>query len=262
MIRCSEGAVTEPLIGTAPHRRYWWAIEHPGPWPAHPIDEAVLGDTASWAIAENRRDDTTVLLVRRPDAPASGNVWWADTERGELHRGRLSAASIPELQRVEDPLWLVCTHGRRDQCCAILGRPMLDVVPGAWESTHIGGHRFAPTILLLPAGLVLGRVAPEDWPGVGGLGAPAVLHMRGLTSLDSAAQVVDGRARVEWARGATDAVDVSLLEEGARMRRYRVTDSAHSAEATVTRRDDPAVVASCGAEPSAHTRWEITGWQR
>ncbi len=56
---------------------------------------------------------------------------------------------------------LTCTNGKRDLCCAVRGRPVaeaLAALPGwdSWESTHLGGHRFAATIMLLPTGDMFG----------------------------------------------------------------------------------------------------------
>lgn len=58
---------------------------------------------------------------------------------------------------------LVCTHGTRDRCCATFGYPVysrlrrafLEDAAGAsrvWRVSHLGGHRFAPTLLDLPSG--------------------------------------------------------------------------------------------------------------
>ena len=46
------------------------------------------------------------------------------------------------------PLLLVCTHGRRDACCAQFGRPTAMALArrygtAVWETTHVGGDRFA-----------------------------------------------------------------------------------------------------------------------
>ena len=66
-----------------------------------------------------------------------------------------------------DPLWLVCTNGRRDLCCAELGRPVTSSLAGrwpeeTWETTHLGGHRFSATLLALPSGITLGRLDPDS----------------------------------------------------------------------------------------------------
>jgi (2Fe-2S) ferredoxin len=62
------------------------------------------------------------------------------------------------------PLYLVCTHGRHDPCCASRGRPVIARLAaargGVWQASHLGGCRFAPTVLVLPLGLMYGRVPP------------------------------------------------------------------------------------------------------
>jgi hypothetical protein len=57
-------------------------------------------------------------------------------------------------------LALVCTNGKRDQCCALRGRPVAAALAEAgwdtWECSHLGGHRFAATLLVLPTGDMFG----------------------------------------------------------------------------------------------------------
>ena len=60
----------------------------------------------------------------------------------------------------------MCTNGRRDRCCALLGRPLAAEIVAAghsevWEVTHLGGHRFSPTMLVLPHGYAYGRLTAE-----------------------------------------------------------------------------------------------------
>ena len=81
----------------------------------------------------------------------------------------LAAAGEP----VEHPLFLVCTHGKHDRCCAKFGRPLYDAIGEqvddgwAWQSSHIGGDRFAGNLVVLADGVYYGRVEPaEAWPVV------------------------------------------------------------------------------------------------
>ena len=71
------------------------------------------------------------------------------------------------------PLVLVCGHGTRDACCALRGTavyaalaPITSATDELWISSHQGGHRFAANVLVLPAGIQLGRVTPESAPHV------------------------------------------------------------------------------------------------
>ncbi len=64
-------------------------------------------------------------------------------------------------------MYLVCTHGRRDACCAKFGIPIYSQLvelanESAWQCSHLGGHRFAPNLLVLPQGLLYGRLGSLD----------------------------------------------------------------------------------------------------
>ena len=61
----------------------------------------------------------------------------------------------------------MCAHGRHDQCCAVRGRVVAARLAAAypeetWECSHLGGDRFAGTMVLLPHGLYYGWVDDGD----------------------------------------------------------------------------------------------------
>lgn len=88
---------------------------------------------------------------------------------------------------------LVCTHGRRDACCGTLGTRLALSLPGlgagvhVWRTSHTGGHRFAPTALLLPEGTMWAYLDLDRLVGISdrtlGLDEAARLY-RGCTGLD------------------------------------------------------------------------------
>ncbi|HEX9766050.1 MAG TPA: sucrase ferredoxin [Nitriliruptorales bacterium] len=164
-------AVGEPLLGTAPTASEWLLVEHVASWEhdaTASLPEPARSAVAGWVKAGNRR----VQLIRRPSRRLSGDghlVAVADLARGTIVGTRvasLEAVNVPEGgEPVTGPLVLVCVHGRRDRCCAEHGRAVVDALtremPGQlWESSHLGGHRFAATAALLPSGRVLGRLSP------------------------------------------------------------------------------------------------------
>lgn len=56
------------------------------------------------------------------------------------------------------PLYLVCTHGKRDKCCAKFGYPLYKSLREerdgiVWQSSHVGGDRFAANLVCFPHGL-------------------------------------------------------------------------------------------------------------
>ncbi|MEO5665398.1 MAG: sucrase ferredoxin, partial [Nocardioides sp.] len=72
-----------------------------------------------------------------------------------------------DLAPYDQGLWLVCTNGRRDRCCAEIGRPVAAALAArwpeeTWETTHLGGHRFSGTLLALPSGHTLGRLTIDN----------------------------------------------------------------------------------------------------
>ncbi len=170
--RCSFTSVedAEPIIGTAPTDPEILLVECPGPWGREAVTDNRLPDAVRDHLG---RLDLKVFLLRRYDGSAGPGtrVFHATaTERGYDVRGTvldrpedlldLDLASLPAY---DGPLWLVCTNGKRDRCCAELGRPIAGLLgqewpDGTWETTHLGGHRFSGTLLALPSGLTLGRL--------------------------------------------------------------------------------------------------------
>ncbi|MGA5504639.1 sucrase ferredoxin [Streptomyces umbrinus] len=182
----------EPLAGTAATARTWLLVEQPGPWGAKALTSSHL-DPALGRALERAAEGTgvRVALIRRPGRHADchtvaerqvyaahttpGNVWLHKaitsnperlleldfTELGEGLPGTFDMA-LDGAPHTGDPLALVCTNGKRDRCCALLGRPLAaelaaSGVDGIWEVTHLGGHRFSPTLLVLPYGYAYGR---------------------------------------------------------------------------------------------------------
>lgn len=77
---------------------------------------------------------------------------------------------------VKEPMILVCTHGTHDLCCAKFGNAIYQAMCSALrsmggasvcETSHVGGCRFAPNVVVLPQGIVYGRVRVEDCAELG-----------------------------------------------------------------------------------------------
>ncbi|MFE2584153.1 sucrase ferredoxin [Streptomyces sp. NPDC059378] len=187
-----SGDLDEPVSGTAATARTWLLLEQPGPWGVKALTSSHL-DPALGRALEAAADGTGVriALIRRPGPHADfgtrrvrkvyaahttpGNAWLhsattaaperlLDLDFAALGQGdhRTFAAALGGRPHTGDPLALVCTNGKRDRCCALLGRPLAAElaareVEGIWEVTHLGGHRFSPTVLVLPHGYAYGR---------------------------------------------------------------------------------------------------------
>ncbi len=170
------------MVATAPPAQRWLLVEHSGPWPINALD--ALGPRLARDIATRAaREQARVSLIRRPGRHARVRTptHWAvaDVRPGfegiRWFTGRGPEEILEQDWDVEpsegEPLALVCAHSRHDVCCAVRGRPvaaMLEQVwPGrVWECSHLGGDRFAATMVLLPDGLCYGRVEPTTGPAI------------------------------------------------------------------------------------------------
>ena len=90
-----------------------------------------------------------------------GHVWDPDLDLVGIAEGIAPPEAVSA-----DPLYLVCAHARRDRvprpvrCPA--ARELAARYPArVWETTHLGGHKHAANIALLPHGLYYG---PVDLP--------------------------------------------------------------------------------------------------
>jgi hypothetical protein len=208
--RCSlrSLAAGEPLAGTASTIRHWLLIEHPGPWGRDGLLDARLPAGLGRELRDlEGRTGARVLLIRRPDrlpehADDTPICFAVDTREAWLGSAVLDriedAANLDPRERASfagdregAPVFVACTHGRRDPCCAERGRPLAEAAAAAgrevaWESTHVGGDRFAGNLVAFPHGLYFGRVEPKevaDLMRAYGDGAIAPLHRyRGRSS--------------------------------------------------------------------------------
>lgn len=260
--RCSlaSAVAREPLVGSAPADAIWLLVEAAMPWGRQALAESRLP-------AEVRErllglDGVRVQLIRRHGAESSaGSTVFAATATADgfavegtrvpdhaalldLPLADLVAGRGLGLPPIGGPMWLVCTNGRRDRCCAELGRPVTAALAArwpeaTWETTHLGGHRFATTLLALPSGATLGRLDPAS-------------------AIDACAALVDGELGLGLLRGraglpgAAQAAEVALREQlGLRSLGGVTVDSA----------DDGVVVLSVAA-PGARRTFRVAVAER
>jgi hypothetical protein len=182
-MRCSALAeqLGEPMIGTVERRDRWLLLEDRSAWGSHAVRDLFGADVEARAKELGVR----LLLVRRregdPADDAARGAILVDTVTGRMARRTVTSAAdlgVDGLATlpVDDfgeplagPLFLVCTNGKRDACCALRGRALVASLAAThgdhvWETTHLGGHRFAGNLVCLPDGIVYGRVTPIDGP--------------------------------------------------------------------------------------------------
>lgn len=229
---CSEISCEneEPLGGTASRIDHWLLVEYRGLWSHDALAGSGLSDQMKARLRElaDERPRTRLLLIRRPDRRHHETfaVYVADSREGNERLARLDVGEHDELREVDpfevaqpvsEPLFLVCTHGKHDRCCALHGRPLWEAVSeqldeaSAWQCTHIGGDRFAGNLVALPHGVYYGRVGREDVPDVLDhhlSGQLALEHYRGRSCWPFAVQAAERRIRAE--EGLTSFSDLTL----------------------------------------------------
>jgi hypothetical protein len=118
-----------------------------------------------------------------------------------------------------------------------------------WISSHQAGHRFAANVLVLPQGIQLGRVAPEEAPRIVGdarRGAVSLDHYRGRTAYAPRVQAADVAARTESGLVGLDEIDF-VSDDGERVR--LASRDGRAFEVAVEAAQGPSLPASCGAAP-------------
>lgn len=184
-------AAAEDLAGTASRVEAWILVEYGGLWPYEPLDAAPFAGRVRQRLEEQlaaiprshlllvkkpgrgREQRIRVVLARTPErgAAATELELGAYSELLELDLGAAFAGELPG-RRLAHPLLLVCTHGKRDRCCARYGQPVCEALhegaprPWLWQASHVGGDRFAGNLVTLPEGFYFGRVTREDVPGL------------------------------------------------------------------------------------------------
>jgi hypothetical protein len=266
-LACSEASLAagEPLGATASEGVEWLLVEVRGAWGRDAVADSGLPLTVRETMAGF---GGKVILVRRPDRRSGVTVIRASVTEGGGTAVRQELRSLEELpgtdveggDPVVGPIVLVCAHGRRDACCARLGVPLFDALAGGvpperlWQASHLGGHRFAPNVLVLPQGVQLGRIpvggARELVRFLAGGRIPLDLY-RGRTIYPPPVQAAE--VMVRSLTGVDRVTDLQLVTHEADL----VTFATPAGELTVRveERSGPLVPASCGVAPESPVRW-------
>lgn len=181
-------AAGEPAYGKALSAPAWLLLEYNGEWRARATEDNELPrKVQAWleiqTAAVNGRlqfikqkqgaDDEAELsfFVIIPDAKRPRQYRFPFRRYAELLTIDVAAVAAADEtgapQPYEELLYLVCTNGRRDRCCAKFGFPLyrelVDKVGTAvWETTHVGSHRFAPNIIAFPEGIYYSRLEIDE----------------------------------------------------------------------------------------------------
>lgn len=189
-ILCKDSslAANEPLAGTAPRVHVWFLLEYWGTWHYEAFEQSDLSSIVrDWLAAQLKAipNSRLVFIKQQPKSPAEGFFFYVAVSKDTkptLHKIHLESYEdliVLDLTGIitndiaykytesHEKLFLVCTNGKRDVCCARDGgkqHQAMAAIGGKeiWQSSHLGGHRFAPTGVALPYGAYYGRFSPDD----------------------------------------------------------------------------------------------------
>ncbi|QNE20049.1 sucrase ferredoxin [Kribbella qitaiheensis] len=268
------------LMATAPPAERWLLIESRLPWPRDAL--SVLGASGGGLGVEVarlcREARVRPVLIRRygridrtvprrwamvDSRPGQESVRWGELSTDEQLLDVLSGQI--EGEPSTEPIYLVCTHGRHDACCAVRGRPVAAALAAAypdrtWECSHVGGDRFAANIVLLPHSLFYGHVqqsqavdlakqydegvvVPEYYRGSGAVSAPVQAAQHFARTVGHS-QAVAALRPINVRQSAPTRWQVTLA--GPDSRPFLVEVAAHTV--TIDAR------MTCAAQPPGHIR--------
>lgn len=186
---CSELSlqVAEITYGTASIGDVWLLLEYRQSWGPKAFQDSTLSPTVKAYLKRAvRLIPRSRLLFIRQDRINRGHlnlfvVRCRETdptvvkfELGSYERlldidipSAVSGDSLAGGSLMNKPVFLVCTHGRRDKCCAKFGYPVYKALRGftgdsVWQSSHVGGDRFAANLVCFPHGLFYAHVTEEE----------------------------------------------------------------------------------------------------
>lgn len=219
----------EELIGTALLNKVYVLIECRTPWSNEAFDSREISQRLSF-IVENYRKSARFLLISNSKTKQTKHrqvLFYVRSSEHQFSNGfTLHKAECPDYDSVCEIIEnyflnqqlppkdvslksrniLICTHGSFDRCCGKYGKPFYmksqeilhnintDEKIQVWESSHFGGHRFAPTMIDFPDGRYYGRLTEDIFAAIinrsGDLNKTASSY-RGWGILPKVAQVVE-----------------------------------------------------------------------
>lgn len=285
---------SEPLAGTASHQQRWLCVENRGSWGREVYDGTALGDKAADIQQRLEEHHIRLLFIRRNQGVRASQQPLAMFYIDVSHGGKMVQHTLDKLddlgeltvqphqwltqwQPCDNSLFLVCTHGKRDQCCAVKGRPVAAGLSAefphqVWESSHTGGHRFAPALVVFPTGYSYGGSDEDmetlqrhfsDIANSANDNTILLTALRGHVGFDEHQQCADIAVR-QWVEDTGETVAPGALEITTQ---HRTTDSVALSVAsndgrawTVQLVANPVAQRppSCGKPPVASVSWQVS----
>ncbi|HEY7003382.1 MAG TPA: sucrase ferredoxin [Gaiellaceae bacterium] len=279
-----SGSAREDLAATASRVDRWVLVEYRGLWDRDVLGGSLLSSPLKQHLREQlaQLGHSRLLFVKRPERrsdkrrmlyvgscrPGEERLYALEFDHhddlvGFDFAGALLGGGTPGVP-LEHPLFVVCTHGKRDRCCAKYGRPLYDMLKQkvdpawVWQSTHVGGDRFAGNLVVLPEGLYFGRVGDENFEPILDEyfdGRIDLEHYRGRSAYTCAVQAAERAVREETGLSGIHDVELVRVRRSAERQivTLRVAGRTYEAEAWAELGGEPAYL-TCGSVTAQRPR--------
>jgi hypothetical protein len=236
-ITCSSRSreVGEQIFGTAPEDRFWILLGYTQVLGAKAFEEAIVPEIVRIHLNRHLAEipKSRLLLFRQPPGePITLIVAQPDAQHAALHTfhldnysdllqidfSNLAKAEIKQALPAASPsIWVVCTNGRRDPCCAQWGQPLYHSLESlhtgpVFQSSHLGGHRFAANAVCFPDGIYYGRLRASDASNLLAASRDRIVlldHYRGRVYYPPAAQAAEYYLRAQTGNLDIDAYQLA-----------------------------------------------------
>ena len=291
----ASSASEESLAATASRIDHWILLEYRGLWERDVLGGSLLSPELKAHLREQlgALGHARLLFVKKPERRPYGRrqLYFGTSRPGEERFFQLEVDHQEDLRGfdfvaalaggrtpgvpVDHPLLVVCTHGKRDRCCAKFGQPLYEALrretePGhVWQSTHVGGDRFAGNVVVLPEGLYYGRVGHGHVAGLLAAHADGRVDLdryRGRSAYSFPLQAAEHALRK--AEGLDGIRDLELVGserrgQGAWTVRFRAPDGVvHEVDVVEEAAEEPAYLTCCAEEPKRALRYAATALRR
>jgi len=261
----------DPMYGTASAGSAWLMLELCGAWgPSAFMDSPSVVDPGLGRAIVRRAEQAgmRIAAIRRPGRRPTTRRWRWFVARSQLGAEALFHGEVDgpdgylqlaldgsDGRAADGPLVAVCAHGRHDQCCAVRGRGAAAAIAAqypefTWECSHLGGDRFAATMLILPEGLCYGRVESADAAHLVTLYSEGRVDnglLRGRTSLPHVVQAAQYFARETYGDDRVQAWAPVRLEPGDGATRVVLAADSGPVEVVVGEQLSEPLLSQCSA---------------
>jgi hypothetical protein len=289
-----SSANAEPLGATASRIDGWIMLEYRGLWDRDVLGGSLLSEGFKRHVRGQLHElrPSRLLFLKKPERRSYGRrrVWFGTSQPGAERFFELEVDHLEDLRGfdfaaalagtgtpgvpLDHPLLVVCTHGKRDRCCAKNGRPLYDALRAeadsgwVWQSTHVGGDRFAGNVVVFPHALYYGRVEPADAGALLAANAAGRIdpeRYRGRAAYTFPVQAAEQGIRD--AEGLLGIDDLTLVRfravgDGGWRVRFRGEAGFYEVDVEAALADEPVYLTCGAAEPSRPRHYKATAVRR